>query len=140
MNRMRCVGFAFLALIAATGTASAASLTVTISGIDKDGGNVAVALYGPENWLSHKPLQAVNVQAQEGSQTVTFDELPPGAYGILAFHDVNTNRDLDMNFLGIPTEQFGFSNNPGHSHTPKFDEAKFMVGDKPVSLSIQLNE
>ena len=79
MRRICNAGLMLVALMAAAGPALAASITVTVTGIDKDGGNVAVALYSPENWLSHKPLQAINVQAKEGSQTVTFDEITPGA-------------------------------------------------------------
>lgn len=36
--------------------------------------------------------------------------LPKGQYSITAFHDLNGNEKLDLNFLGIPTEPFGFSN------------------------------
>ena len=41
----------------------------------------------------------------------TFD-LPAGDYGVAVIDDINGNKKLDRNFLGIPTEGFGFANNP----------------------------
>lgn len=40
-----------------------------------------------------------------------FVDLPPGSYAVALFHDENDNGRLDKRF-GIPTEGFGFSNNP----------------------------
>ena len=37
-------------------------------------------------------------------------ELEEGTYSIGFFIDKNDNEKLDTNFLGIPKEQFGFSN------------------------------
>ena len=38
------------------------------------------------------------------------DKLNPGDYVALTFHDKNRNGKLDSNFLGVPVEPFGFSN------------------------------
>ena len=37
--------------------------------------------------------------------------MPFGNYAITLFHDENNNMELDTNFLGIPKEPYGFSNN-----------------------------
>ena len=44
--------------------------------------------------------------------TVRFDSLAPGPVAVRLFHDENSNGKLDTNLLGIPTEGYGFSNNP----------------------------
>ena len=40
-----------------------------------------------------------------------FNDIPPGTYAIAVFHDENANGKLDKNFLGIPCEGYGASNN-----------------------------
>jgi len=46
------------------------------------------------------------------SVTLRFDSLSPGPRAVRLFHDENSNGKLDTNFFGIPTEGYGFSNNP----------------------------
>ncbi len=54
--------------------------------------------------------------------------LPEGMYAIALFIDTNKNLKIDKNFLGIPKEQFGFSNNAmGKFSAPSFEQAKFLV-------------
>jgi uncharacterized protein (DUF2141 family) len=45
--------------------------------------------------------------------TVHFDSLTPGTVAVRLFHDENSDGKLNTNFLGIPREGYGFSNNPG---------------------------
>jgi uncharacterized protein (DUF2141 family) len=55
-------------------------------------------------------------------------DLPEGIYAIALFVDANKNLKIDKNFLGIPKEQFGFSNNAmGKLSAPSFEQAKFKV-------------
>ena len=44
--------------------------------------------------------------------TVRMDSLAPGPKAVRLYHDENGNGKLDTNFFGIPTEGYGFSNNP----------------------------
>tara|TARA_Y100000991_G_C21951875_1_gene340183 strand:+ start:274 stop:711 length:438 start_codon:yes stop_codon:yes gene_type:complete len=54
--------------------------------------------------------------------------LPEGIYAIALFIDANKNMKIDKNFLGIPKEQYGFSNNAmGNLSGPSFEQAKFQV-------------
>jgi len=40
------------------------------------------------------------------------EKLKPGRYAFQFIHDENSNDKLDTNWLGIPNEGFGYSNNP----------------------------
>ena len=54
--------------------------------------------------------------------------VPEGIYAIALFIDANKNMKIDKNFLGIPKEQYGFSNNAmGKFSGPSFEQAKFQV-------------
>lgn len=61
--------------------------------------------------LRHGPSEIVMTPSGPAS-TVTWKNLPPGNYAIAAIHDENENHKLDRNFFHIPTEGFGFANNP----------------------------
>ena len=59
---------------------------------------------------------------------VVFNNLPNGTYAIKVFHDVNDNGVLDTNWLGIPTEPYGFSKDAmGTFGPPSFQQASFTV-------------
>jgi uncharacterized protein (DUF2141 family) len=64
--------------------------------------------------------------------------LPPGNYAIALMHDEDADGECDMNFLGIPTEKYGFSNNvkPVLS-APSFEDAKFeLKADKVIQIKL----
>ena len=42
-----------------------------------------------------------------------FTDLPAGVYAVSVFHDENMNQKLDKNFVGVPKEEYGASNNRG---------------------------
>jgi uncharacterized protein (DUF2141 family) len=55
------------------------------------------------------------------------------------FHDENDNNKMDNNFLGIPIEDYGCSNNAkGFMGPPKWIDAKFEVSDKSIIQTITL--
>ena len=59
----------------------------------------------------------------------TFKDVPKGDYAISIYHDVNADKECNMNFIGIPKEPYGFSNN----FRPKF--AKPTFNDCKIELS-----
>ena len=143
MRSILYAGLTTIGLLSAVHAEAAGEETVavTVTGMNTEGGNLDVVLYTADDWLSHEPkIPPQHITARPGGMTVTFEGVQPGTYGVFAFHDVNMNRDLDKNFLGIPTEQFGFSKDPGYKHEPKFGEASFTVADKPVAMTIKLSE
>ena len=64
--------------------------------------------------------------------------LPYGEYAVTLFVDLDGNKKLNKNFLGIPKEQYGFSNNVmGRMSPPTFDQAKFAIAG-PTTQNIKL--
>ncbi|MDX9777835.1 MAG: DUF2141 domain-containing protein, partial [bacterium] len=51
-------------------------------------------------------------------RVIVIRALEPGKSSFNYFHDAHTNKVLDTNWLGIPKEGFGFSNDPGISFGP----------------------
>lgn len=91
-------------------------------------GAIMVALYDSEAaYEGGQPARATQVDVAAGQHEAVFD-LPAGAYGMKAFHDVNGNGKMDVNPFGMPTEPFAFSNNAvGNMGPAKWDRARFEV-------------
>ena len=91
-------------------------------------GAVLVALYDAEAaYEGGEPARVAQVDVAAGQREAVFD-LPSGAYGMKAFHDVNGNGKMDVNPFGMPTEPFAFSNNAvGNMGPAKWDRARFEV-------------
>jgi uncharacterized protein (DUF2141 family) len=72
-----------------------------------------------------------------GHATCQFENIPSGTYAVSVFHDENSNGKLDTNFLGIPREGVGASNNAkGHLGPPKFSAAAFHHSGSRTALKI----
>ena len=65
--------------------------------------------------------------------------LKKGVYAISLFVDSNDNKVIDKNFLGIPTEQYGFSNDAiGFLGSPSFEDASFnLLSDSKIKISLK---
>jgi uncharacterized protein (DUF2141 family) len=110
----------------AAAPAQAGELTIEVSGITPNRGNVYIAVYDrPEAFPLSGHQRVGQVLASEDQHlTVHFEDLPPGQYAAAAFQDFNGNGRLDRNFLGIPKEPYGFSNGVRRSTgPPQFAEA-----------------
>jgi uncharacterized protein (DUF2141 family) len=110
----------------AAAVARAGELTIEVSGITPNRGQVYVALYDRAETFPMAGQQRVSQMLAPEDQhlTVHFKDLPPGQYAAAAFQDFNGNGKLDKNLFGIPKEPYGFSNSArGSSGPPKFDAA-----------------
>lgn len=120
--------------------ASAGDLTVTITDIRDAKGVLMISLVNSDaGWKNEdKPIAARKVAAASGEVKLEFKDLAPGTYAVQVMHDVNENNQLDTNFLGIPTEGYGFSNNPNVMRKPNYDEARFDVAADAANITIRL--
>lgn len=133
-----------LAACLPAGAAADTAVRVVVTNVVKPDGMLLVGAYAsPETWLGASTVVSryVPVAGNVQDGTVAFDmALPPGTYALSVFQDMNGNRKLDTNFLGIPTEASGSSNDaPAKWSAPRFKDAVFTVGDQPVELRIRLN-
>lgn len=131
---------AALALIVAT-SSQAAEINVTVNGISHAGGTLsALLLNSAEAWDGKgKPVEGRRVEISSTDDLqVVFADLAPGQYALRLMHDENSNGKLDSNFVGMPTEGYGFSNNPRVMRPATFDEAKFELGADGTAVTIEL--
>ncbi len=112
------------------------SMKISISGFAHSNGSCRVAVYlgkahfnEPEyaiakesiSILDSKATWQVEIPIPVGNEQ-DGEAVPPLA--VSAYHDENENSRLDKNSFGIPTERYGFSNNPKRGYgPPKFSDA-----------------
>lgn len=122
--------WALLLISAASGADAELTLKVVVTGVRSSKGSVEALLYSSKEGFPRNPDKATARRraAIEGrGATLVFDGVRPGTYAILVAHDENENGKLDTNFLGMPKEGVGLSNNPKLSGPPAFQDAKFEV-------------
>jgi len=132
---------ALLCLMLHPASAQQGRVQVVIKGFTSDKGVCQACLFNnAENFQAGKnAVSCAAVTIRNRTVSMVFDALPDGAYALLVFHDENSNKKLDKNFLGIPREGYGASlNQLPFAAAPGFDDNKFTVKHSTVFLTIRL--
>lgn len=95
-------------------------------------GRVFCAMWrGPDGYPTKRKKAAhegIDRHIVEERATIVFDGVRAGQYAVACFHDENNNNDLDLNFLGIPIEATGASNDArAFFGPPSYGDAHFTV-------------
>jgi uncharacterized protein (DUF2141 family) len=141
---------AHLTALIATGSltlvplAVAADLTITVNGFHDTKGELLLSVVDSEaGWnnqakpVAQQKLVVAQKVANDKSIKVTLS-LPAGRYAVQVMHDANSNGKLDTNFLGIPSEGYGYSNNPVVRRRAYYSETAFDLPDAPTAIVVQL--
>ncbi len=147
-------GIALCGSLAAPQAVPAADLTVEVAGIRSDDGVIVLGLYdtsdgfdlalkvfdNPDGFVKDAGrFLGASIRADTGIRHAVFSGLPPGRYAVIAFQDADRDGRIDKNFVGIPTEPYGFSRNAsGFLGPPKFDDAAVDVSDEGLSIQIDM--
>ena len=100
---------------ACTGPASSTRLLVGVDNVRSSRGLIAVTLYTDvrRKFLAKRgSLYVGRVPARQGRTEVCIHVPRPGTYALAVYHDADADRSFDRTSLGLPSEGFGFSNNP----------------------------
>jgi uncharacterized protein (DUF2141 family) len=114
-----------------------------VTGISSSDGKIMIALWDSYDKFREKgePLRKIALDIKYSSVLWELNDLPPGEYMISVYHDRNGNGKLDFNFLHIPKEPWGFSNNArGTMGPPGWDAARFRLSTGVREMKITLNE
>ena len=107
------------------------TIKVTVTGFRNGKGNILVSLYNKDKGFprtQESVIQSREVKVMEAGTTVEFTNVVPGTYAISTIHDEDGNREMDSNFLGMPKEGVGTSNNPkSRMGPPSYKDAQFVI-------------
>lgn len=112
------------------GWSSAADVVVRINGLSEPLGEVGCSLFwGPAGFpMDNSGARVLWQPAASQGVVCRYANVPEGSYAVSIGHDLNGNKRVDTNFVGLPTEQWGVSNNVRPTlRAPRFDEAVFKV-------------
>ncbi len=118
------------------------SLTIVIHGFENEIGDCRFAINNNEylfesedTVLIGKVLPIINHEV-----IVKIDSLSFGEYAVKVFHDENQNGELDTDFLGIPSEDYGYSNDASSWFgPPSWDKAKFLFNRREMTIEINID-
>jgi uncharacterized protein (DUF2141 family) len=121
----------------------AADLIVKVESELPDG-NIGCALFSNPKGFPMDASDAIQKFSQNtrmGTEFI-FSNLKSGRYAVSVMNDQNGNKILDKNFLGIPKEEWGVSNNVRPNlRAPKFEEATFEIDEKSdLTLKIRIEK
>ena len=121
----------------------AAGIKVEVSGMRNDNGKLGCSLFnGPEGFPrdGSKVFRHAWAPIKNGRGECFFGGVPAGDYAVTVFHDENGNGKFDMNWMGMPLEGYGFSNNVKPMlKAPSFDDCKFNydgTGTKEIPIEM----
>jgi uncharacterized protein (DUF2141 family) len=127
-------------MTAAPAVESNINLDVTISGITKSKGEIRIAIYSKDHdFPSEKDILDFRIVPVKGNKVqCSFQVKEKGTYAMALIHDVNGSGKLDYNWVGFPSEPFGFSNNPKVIFkAPTFEEcAVEVVSDTKIEIKL----
>lgn len=116
---------------------------VKILDIKNSTGGVACALFESSEGFPNEYMRfATNImviKVRDRQARCDFEDIPPGTYALAVVHDENMNGKLDVNWMGIPKEGYGFSNDAkALLGAPSFSAASFPYDGKNLELTIDL--
>lgn len=135
------LGFvAGLAAVAADAQ-QANSISVPVSGLHNNNGNVRCGLYNSAATFPKdgQQFQGVAVPIANQQATCVFNGVPPGTYAVAVFHAEKGETTMKTGFFGQPEEGYGFSRNAtGTMGPPSFSAAAYTYSGGAVSFPINI--
>ncbi|MFK5879440.1 MAG: DUF2141 domain-containing protein [Flavobacteriaceae bacterium] len=116
------------------------NLVANVNNIESNKGTMYYALYvSAESMMNREAIQRQTAKINEGASTITFKNVEVGEYSIVVYHDLNNNKQMDFNEMGMPLEKYGVSNNKINPYgPPSFSDTKFEVKDTNLTFEIEL--
>lgn len=142
MRRSLAIGLVFAASLgAAVVAAPRPAITVRVAKFRSAKGALRCRLYSrPDGFPGKPPFDAEQSVLVNGTTaSCVFAGVAPGTYAVALFHDENGDGKLDTNFLGLPREGVGVSNNKFRSFgPPTWEDAKFALrGDLVLDVTLR---
>ncbi|MEA5141093.1 DUF2141 domain-containing protein [Arcicella rigui] len=122
--------------------AQSTELTVEIKGLKSDVGKCLVSIFKNKSGFPtdvKTAMKTITATIKDGKCTAVFPNVATGEYAVAVVHDENGNGKMDTNFIGIPKEGIGTSNDvKSRFGPPSYEVSKFQFGIiKSISINIQ---
>lgn len=129
-----------LSLIVGAAYADTGNISVLLTGFHNDKGRAQVVIYSSDKGFPLDPNYAYETRTtviKNGQARVVFNDIPMGEYAISAIHDEDMDGDFDRNWLFIPGEGWGTSNDAGGYWGPgSYKDSRFILDSKDAVIRI----
>ena len=117
-------------------------ILIEVDGFESLEGDLFIAINNSsEQFISNTECyRDTIIDVTSNDMIVSIEDVISGTYAVSVFHDENKDGELNLGFLNIPEEGFGFSNNPAIGFSqPNFNDCEFVVEEGqsmivPISL------
>jgi len=116
------------------------TILVEVRGLRSDRGHVLGALFdSAASWgIEGRQVAVCRSRVVRHRAYCPIERVHEGRYGFAFMHDENDNERMDTNFIGLPEEGFGFSNDaPVSFGPPSFDAVRFAHDGGVTQLVVQ---
>lgn len=116
------------------------SIAVNVMDVKNNEGKIILSLYDQQEGFPAKKEHAfrrIKIDAREGEMSYTFSDLPYGTYALAVIHDENNDDTVSKNFIGLPKERIGVSNQTKFGK-PSFDRSKFELVSSDPDIRVDL--
>ncbi len=110
------------------------SFNVEISEFRNSDGKVIIYLYNSKEEI----IKHITADVNDSFCRFTIKNIPRGKYAIKYFQDENEDNQWGKNFIGMPNEGFGYSNNAKKKFSePDFNDWLFEL-DESINLNLKI--
>ena len=120
---------------------SPANVLIEVSGFKNTRGTLNCRLFTKAaDFPDGEGMVTLRVPITGPNTSCSFSNVEPSTYAIAVVHDENGNGKLDKNFVGVPSEGYGVSNNKTYAlSAPKWNESTFTLGaNESKTLQVKL--
>ena len=109
------------------------NLNVEITNFRNSKGTVLIQVFNKDKEI----VKTLETKIKDKKSNFSIANLQKGEYAIRYYHDENSNKELDFNWMGVPNEGYGYSNNAKAMFSePEFKDWLFQL-DKNKSLNLE---
>ena len=122
------------------------TLTIEIAGLKNQKGELCFKLFSRSYGFPDHDKNAVirrcikiTEKTAEDPFKITLKDIASGSYAIAVFQDLNGDRVINRDTKGIPTEGYGFSNNPiTRQDLTRYGDCVFLLAGATETIKIKL--
>lgn len=133
----------FVILTASGYAGNTGVIKLDVYNVDPNAGKIRIGLYQNAEEFEDpeaKPYKWKALEPTGEKMHVRFENIPHGTYAVAIYQDENNNDKLDKNFIGLPTENYGFSNNfTSKTRKPDFEEIAMTLDSDVLYFKVKLD-
>jgi uncharacterized protein (DUF2141 family) len=132
-----CVGIVATKSVIAQTDATKNCSSIEVSGLKANTGTLEIAAYAAEDGFMKRPSWGQSIKVTDAAMRIEFCNTAAEEVSFMAYQDLNGNRKLDMNPIGIPTEPYAASGKPSMFGPPTWKDTKVSIVDRSGAIAIK---